>query len=416
MASEINPNVDLTTAQPTNTKENGAVELGAGEISFDALEGAGVAPQPSNKRQSAKAGETMADAGLGNAKEVFGDEKTSAKKAEVATPKEGDVTPQATPEAIKAAPVAEEGAKSVKVKTVAGREVEIPLDSKVTKKIDGVEQEVSIKEALDQYAGKVAYDKRFSELDQRDKAYLADKENTEKQLSGILTKAYNKDPIGAILDMVEIAKLDPAPVFEAIRTELIGDIEKFMQMTPEQRDLHFMKKENDFLKRSKASEEKVKADRQAQAELDGRLSTLRETLGVSDEDLTKAEAAIRSNPEAYKAFDSPKGKIELADAHKRWDLASTALGLIDADYAKDNDMVEVAARKLQGFKGTAEEASKAIAQRMKLTPRGPQSQVLENLGKKVEQSKKVLGQNVDLDKAPAPAKDDDFDPRGWDSI
>ncbi len=413
MASEINPNVDLTTAQPTNTEKNGAVELGAGEISFDALEGAGVAPQPANKRSS-KTAETSADAGLGNAKEV-----SEGEGAEAAPTKEAKATTaapesKATPEV---APKAEEGPKSVKFKTVAGREVEIPLDSKITKKIDGVDQEVSIKEALDQYAGKVAYDKRFTELDQRDKAYIADKQQTESQLTGILQKAYNKDVMGSILEMSKIAGLDPAPVFESLKQELIGNIEQFMQMTPEQRDLHFMKKENDFLKRSKASEDEERTKKQAQTELDGQLSSLRETLNIADEDLKKAESTIRSNPETYKSFDNPKGKIELADALKRWELASTALGLIDTDYAQDQDMVEVAARKLQGFKGSAEEAAKAIAQRMKLTARGPQAQVLDNLSKKVEQTKKVLGQSSAKEPELTPvSKDDAFDPRGWDSI
>lgn len=409
MASETNPNVNISSDQPVDTAKSGSVVVGGSNaVSFDALESAGVGEQPFAKKLTTKSNEEAAK------------EETAAPEVEAATstPIKGDTTPKEgqEPVATKVEEPATEGPKSFKLKTIAGREVEVPMDAKIMKKIDGVEQEVSIKDAMDQYAGKVAYDKRFSELDKRDKAYIADREETESQLTSILQKAYADDVVGSLLEIVKISGRDPAPVFDNLRKAIIGDMDAYLSMTPEQREVHFIKKENDFLKRSKESESKAVEGKQAQAELDQQVAEMRETLNVSDEGMKKADEEIRANPEAYKAFDNPKGRVELAEALQRMDLATQALGIIDSDYAKDMDMVELAARKLKGFNGDAKAAAESIRVKMKLKAAGPSTEVLENLSKKIGQSRSGGPKADDASLATTTSTNDDYDPRGWDRL
>ncbi len=310
------------------------------------------------------------------------------KTAEESTPKEAVTAP---------AP------KSFKLKTVSGREVEVPLDAKVMKKIDGVEQEVSIQKALDEYSGKFVTEKRFTEIDQMKKAFEADIADTEDKLSTILTKAHKKDVLGAILEMSDIAGHDPSPIFDGIRDQLIGDLDKFMSMTQEQRDLHFANKKIEFLTRHKESSESKVQAKQANQELERQASEMRETLGVSDEYLEKARKEYESRAEYYEktflngAKPNKTHFIQLADAIQRWDLASNALKLVDPELAQDDDLVNAAYNKLVGKNMatlTVEAASEIVGKPFK---KKEAAVVQNNLEKKIAQVQKVSDEANEVD-------------------
>jgi len=414
--SDINPNVNLNT-QTVDTNENGSVDAGSGgDITFDSLEGAGVAPNPSSTKlttKSSKQEREEEEASKGNSKEVSEDGEEAPKKAAAA--------PKAEPEAAVKAEEDTSASKSLKLKVgPRGKEIELDLDTKIPHKVDGVDVEVSLKDLRDNYSGKVAYDKRFTELDQRDKAYLKDKSETEEAITNILKPIYQKsDAVGAILEMVKIANIDPAPVFAALKEQLIGDLDKFVGMSSEERDIHFLRKENEFLKRSKESEEKKVQEEQAKSALNQELTSMQETLKVTDEWISKADQEIRSNPKAYEGLTDAKGRIQVADAMRRWELASAALSILDPEYASDADALEVAARKLYGFEGTPTQALQKIRPKWQPPANEAKSASLENLGKKVEQNRK-LGGNDALPppsvKASKEVEDAAFDPRGWDSL
>ena len=234
--SEINPNVDLTT-QTVDTNANGSVDAGSGgDISFDSLEGAGVAPNPSSTKLTTKSSKQEREeeeaASKGNSKEASTEDETKAPKKE------------ASEEVKTEESKTEETAKSLKLKVgPRGKEIELDLDTKIPHKVDGIDTEVSLKDLRDNYSGKVAWDKRFTELDTRDKAYLKDKADTEETITNILKPIYQQsDAVGSILEMVKIAKIDPAPVFEALKKQLIGDLDTFVNMTDQERETHFLKK------------------------------------------------------------------------------------------------------------------------------------------------------------------------------
>lgn len=394
--SEVNPNVDVsteTTAATAPTPSSTPLEISSSSgVSFDALEKALATPAPKAEKVT-KAVETAST-----------------------TPKEGDVTPkEATAvktEAASADVEATPAAKSIKVKVgPRGREMELDLDMKIPTTVDGVEQEATLQDLRNDYSGRQATAKRFSELDARDKSYKADKEATEGQLNSILTKAYNKDPMGAVLEIVNLAKLDPGPVFEGIRDQLVGDITKFVNMSPVERDLHFKNLENQFLRGFKESVEKATTTRQADEALKTEIATMRDTLGLTDEMISQAQKAAETN-EAYKQFKGDqKGIIRLADVLKRWDLAKDALSSIDPDFAANPHMIDLLSRELQGQpKATKEQAIAMVRKTLKLdSVKAPETKIPESL------TKKVAGAPREVEQAITP-NDSDFDPRGWGRI
>lgn len=315
-----------------------------------------------------------------------------------------------------------------------GKEVALPPDAKVVIPVDGQDVEVTLEDLKANYNGKVVYEKKFSELDKNWKAFSQDKQQTEEQLNKILSKAYNKDVLGSILDMVEIAQLDPKPVFEHIRDELVGDIEKFVNMTPEQRELHWLKKEIEFMSRDRESLAQKKQAEQTQAELSAAASRLRETLDVSDDWMQKAKSELEANPELAKQYLGEDTKlyaektVQLADTLRRQDLSVKSLALVKPEFAQNMALLEAAMTYL------GEQPRSSLNN---LTVEGFAQQIADYLGvpmgAKVESQAKVLDEKVKMAKKASETEDgektstkkskktdedeeDLFDPRGWDRL
>lgn len=318
-------------------------------------------------------------------------------------------------------------AKTFKFKTVKGREVDIPVDSVVTKKIDGKDVEVSIKQALDQYSGQVAYDRKFSELDQERKSFDKDVEKIEQDLTSILEPAYKKqDAAGSILELARVAKLDPAPLYKAFQDAVVGDLDKFMVMDEHERRAHLLEKENQFLKRSQKSSEDREQAKQTETELEREITKLKETFKVDDEWIGKAEAHIKAKPEAFKEWlkdgqgASKQNLIQLADVMRRWDLAERALTMVDPELAKDEDVLEFAAEKLRDARNISVEEAAQLAAKFFKREIKKEPSVPSSLGEKLKKAQTIddsAARTSSTDKSSKKKSDDeDATPWSWDQV
>lgn len=401
------PSTEAVGVETPSSASKAPLRGGTGNVSFDALESV-LMDAPVAKTPIAKA--DKASEVVETPKEV------KSAKAETATEpgKEAASVTEKVVDAVKKALNLKVGPR--------GREIELDTDTKIPVKIDGKDEEVSLDDLRNNYSGKVAYDKRFSELDARDKIYIKDKQNTEKQLGGILHKAMNNDILGALLEITDIAGIDPSPIMKSIQGTLLGgDIQKFLQMTPDQREIHFMKLENQFLRGYKTSVDKVNSDKTSEEALAREVAEQREALGVSDEWMQRAEAEIKSNPKAYEKLNTPKGKVELADAIKRWELAKEILGSVDEEFAKDVDMVQFGAKKLQGLKTIDKEKArqlvlKALKLDNKTQDKVEETRAASTLSRKVADAKEFRPIDTVNTKRKNASEDDDYDPRGWDRV
>lgn len=426
---------DSTTTQTTSTP----ITVSDSAPSFDALESIIDTPDiklsadDSDSGSSKSADETT----LAAPKTVDTDEKPITQKATESqqTPKEGEETPKTESQAD-----AQDATKALKFKVgPRGKEVEIPADAKVTIPVDGKDVEVTLEDLKREFNGKTVWEKKFSELDNNWKAFDNDRKETEKQLNGILSKAYQKDVLGAILEMVDIAQMDPKPVFDHIRDELMGDIEKYVQMSPQERELHWARKEIEFLSRDKKSSIERKQTEQAKTELESRSAKLRETLDVSDEWMQAAQKELQGNAEAYKEFlGTDKSKhsektVELADAIRRQDLSMKALELVNPNYLTNTALVdaamtylkEVDRKQLKGV--TPDVFAKEIAAYLGVPMQSATAKVPTQstaLAEKIEQARKVSDAESDEDpsskkmsrsKRSKDSNEDDL-PTSWDDL
>lgn len=250
------------------------------------------------------------------------------------------------------------GVKSVKFKVgPRGREVEIPMDAKITVPVNGKDEEVTLEELRKDYSGRTDWTRKYTDLDKDRQAFNADREQTEQDLSSILTKAYqDKDPAGAILQMAQIANLDPAPLYDAFQQAVIGpDLEKFLNMTDMERTNYLLQKKVDFLSRSRKEQDDAVKQKDADEALERDMSAMQTELGVKEESIKMAQERYKASPKSFEAWlkgkePTQKDIILLADAFERRDLAEKILTKVDPELVKDPDAIQIAMQKLQGNK------------------------------------------------------------------
>lgn len=397
--------------------------------SFDALETV-LEPTPSVATNE-KATKTVAsvkpdkafsfDEALANdnsGSEVKADSENQKTTEEQVSTKEAESAPTDSEE------VKEEAAKSFKVKVgPRGKELDIPADAKLPVKVDGEIKEFTVQELMNIKSGEISYDKKFSDLDKREKTFTANVQQTEEELSEILTHVIVDQNVGAaLLELARKANVDPAPLYTAMQKEIVGEIDKFFNMSEQERKAYLLERENAFLKTNEKSLAEGRKSKQAQAELETKITQMREALDVTDEWVSKAEADIKERPQDHNSWlkgkqPSKEQVVLLADALRRHDLAVKALNMVDPELANDPAIVEFGMQKLKGVKGvTVEEAAQAAREFFKrpetpTTTASPQA----TLSKKIEQAKKTSESEEDTSKKASSNKKDE-EALTWDDV
>jgi len=244
-------------------QSDGALELsgGSSSISFDEFE---ALEAHSNNKVKQEAKQEVA-------KEKIKDEIKGDKPEEkVETPKEEEESKKAAPEeqkeeAKESQEVSEEEGEAKEtgrkytVKSKNGRDIEIGADAKFTQRVDGVDQEVSLEEALNSWSGHKAVDQRCSQLNAEKQNFLEDKRIVDDTINEINTLADSGDYQGALITFFEKAlKVNPMDAWKSLREGFKSEFEQMNGMSEAELQAHESQSEANFYK--------TQLDRQAQAQ------------------------------------------------------------------------------------------------------------------------------------------------------
>lgn len=173
----------------------------------------------------------------------------------------------------------------------------IEKDAKVRVKIDGNFEEVPVQELINQYSGKVAYDKKFTEIGQKNKELEMKSQHVEKTqkflketVDEILTKLDdpNANPYDAMSILVEKSGKDHFTLWKRSIEANLDEVEKLMAMSDVERENYFLKKKDEF--RTKAEQARTAATQKEQAfnQALAKVDALRQAHGISEEQYTNA--------------------------------------------------------------------------------------------------------------------------------
>lgn len=196
----------------------------------------------------------------------------------------------------KATEAKDKDAKKLKIRMSDGLYA-IEPDSKVRVKIDGKYEEVPMQEIINNYSGKVAYDKKFTELGESKKTVEAQTAefNKKSQILSSLVADITKnvmDPNANIWDSIySLVEKSGGDVYTAKRRAMesvLDEIEKIQDMSESELKAYWLT-EKDSL-RTKQDEARTKSYNEHQANLQAvqKVDSLRQALGVSEEQYVKA--------------------------------------------------------------------------------------------------------------------------------
>jgi len=170
-------------------------------------------------------------------------------------------------------------------------------------KVDGETMEVSAQELINNYSGKTAWDKKFTEIGKEKKALEFEKASVTKEketLKNHLDEALgpikdpSRNPIESLLYLVEMSGEDPYAAYRRIMEANLDELGTLMDMGETERELYFHKKKDELhgnvAKKRQEKQTKEQAFNQAVQKVD----SLRQTYNVTEDGFVDASEELES--------------------------------------------------------------------------------------------------------------------------
>jgi hypothetical protein len=123
-------------------------------------------------------------------------------------------------------------------------------------KVSGEEKEVTLEELKSNYSGKVAYDKKFSELDKERKAFIRERDQINKYVNEFRNISAQKGEVAAVSYLAEITGKAPHEFMDNLIKSLMPEIERRYSLTDEQLKLEKQATHNKY------NQERLELERQ----------------------------------------------------------------------------------------------------------------------------------------------------------
>lgn len=310
--SDINPNTPVTTQAPQSTVSSGET------ATFDDLEGLFLNPEHRVKG----AGKKTAKSEGGGEPEKKAQPKEEKKSVTPIEPK--DVDAKAKDSEKKPAKQNREEKESAKLeadKAAAAKarrlfkgkhqdkDFEIDEDADFYVKVNGQELPVKAKDLFDNYSGKVAWDKKFNELNTERIGFKKERGRFEQQINQVRDMFQEKDPQVRLFKMAQIAGVSPVEFRKQFFDEMTKEVESYLSMDEHERKARDIEFENSYLKYEADAARRALADQQSLAELDLKVKGLLEKSQVPQDHFVSRYEELVSIPKEQKEILQREGKL-----------------------------------------------------------------------------------------------------------
>lgn len=165
-------------------------------------------------------------------------------------------------------------------------EVSIPSDLKIQVKINGKDEDVTFEELRNEYSGKVAWSRKYNELDKERKTFYTEKGQLNSGLKDIHKMATTGNPQGAIFKIAEAIGAEPVKVWK----DLVEQINAVMGVKPDPEAMKAQEKdwELNYLKGKNETEKANGLRQQELAQTETEVKAIQETHQVDNQTFVKA--------------------------------------------------------------------------------------------------------------------------------
>lgn len=344
MSTDINPNVPVT-----GTPDSVEMSSGEGAASFDELEALflptenrvkGAKKAAAKKEASELEPEASEDKQQGKTQDLRPDaqakpSKEPAEKAEVDAKTEIDKNAKA-----------EAKARRLLKAKLGDQDLEIDEDSDFFVKVDGQEVPVKAKELFENYSGKVAWDKRFNEVERMRRTTRGENQRIDQvktEIKGIFSE---QDPNIRLFKMAQLSGMDPIQFRKQFFDDTIKDIETYYAMSDDERKARDLEFENRYYKHQADAAHKTLTDQQAMQDLDKKVKGLLQHNGIGtdafvsryEELLTIPQGqkqALEAQGKMYKGKPVPEFIVETIQKDALWNEAESALESVKLNWSAE---------------------------------------------------------------------------------
>lgn len=315
--SEVESTANEDTSQNVETIDNG---LGNSPASFDELEA--VHSFHDNKKKD-EAKEKKNEIKSEVKKEL---EKKEAKAKKPAGEGEQKEVPEDGEDEAETAETKAPAVKTLKVKA-GDQDVELPVNVEIPVKINGQDAKVTLDELRNNYAGKTEWSRRFGELDRNEKKFTQTKDTFITRAKDILATS-EKDGLAGLTRLAEIAGHDPIKWRQDFLNNLMPDLEKYRDLTDDERNALEQQHQLEFYKQRDESHRKATEDQQAIKALETKVADLQQTHQIDQETFAKTFVALeelQQKGQLGEQWITPEMVVEVAVAERRVDAVSATL-------------------------------------------------------------------------------------------
>lgn len=211
--------------------------------------------------------------------------------------------------------------------------IEVPADAKFKHKVDGADVEVTAEELLNNYSGKQAWDKRFSELDKDRQGYKKDLESVNAYITEFARRS-KENPTDALEYLASSVGLDALEFRKKLKENFVASYGDYAKLSPEERRLRDIEEENAHYRSQRESQSRLRQEEQARRELDLSIKREQESHGIDDSRLELLVSDLRKHGGTQNV--SMKDVVELHQAYKRQDVAFAVLEKLNPEFVTDD--------------------------------------------------------------------------------
>jgi len=176
-------------------------------------------------------------------------------------------------------------------------------DASFKVKVDGENVEVPIQELINNYSGKTAWDKKFTELGKERKEFeskvsqfKSQINEIEKSLAQVIHPLKQKDgnPLDSLLYLVEMSGEDPYNAYRRIMEANLDELGKLYDMSETERELYFHKKKDElYTNVAKKRYEKTQKEEVFNQTVQ-KVDSLRQSFNVTEEQYVEASDELET--------------------------------------------------------------------------------------------------------------------------
>lgn len=196
--------------------------------------------------------------------------------------------------------------KKIRMRMADGELYNIDSDSTLKVKVDGEMVDVPVQELLNNYSGKTAWDKKFTEIGKEKKLIETERNTLTKQKDQLLNhlqqalgpiKDKTKNPIDSLLYLVEMSGEDPYAAYRRIMEANLEELGSLMDMSEVERELHFHKKKDELHSNVNKKRQEKQQKEQVFNQTVQKVDALRQSRNITEDQFVDASEELE---EIYK--------------------------------------------------------------------------------------------------------------------